>query len=510
MSYANPKQYIDNQSTQIQLNLQKTLSDITSKTVSDIGKIYAENSKFNKQLIQQVDNKINKQTSAAIQTHGKNPSVKMGEIYKLSKYVGDLKKSDPTSWTEKQRTTISSWDTLADRMQNTFENTLSADPGGALSNNADKPGGIDTKRGREKTHVLLAMANLVPSQKISQFPLDETGFINYNILVKDGETDIGNVINDTPESTMQLDIVPDILKSIEVNNKIFAGKLDINNPLSPYYTVTKKDGEEVEYKDPLTNQVILRGRYMDIEKVKKDWIAGQEANDYTGLENTGKVSLYETQYKDKNDPSYNYDDATDAELKIMKDKYLDKEFNIFLAKNPNIYKALANPKAAKPDTPPVKKISAATKIYNAQVKLADASIKDMNELMKTPLKEIGNRPFTLDEAGAFMQVVNKHRKAKGGKIKSMDEIKANFLKEKTLEDWDAKGITAELGYVRESNGNKYIEQLPVGSYEQKTETLVDLLYPNLETTKRNEMLNFIRGIEGETTSKANKNRPELP
>ena len=347
MSYANPKQYIDNQSTQIQLNLQKTLSDITSKTVSDIGKIYAENSKFNKQLIQQVDNKINKQTSAAIQTHGKNPSVKMGEIYKLSKYVGDLKKSDPTSWTEKQRTTISSWDTLADRMQNTFVNTLSADPGGALSKNADKPGGIDTKRGSKKTHVLLAMANLVDSQKISQFPIDETGFINYNILVKDGETDIGNIVNDTPESTMQLDLVPDILKSIEDKNKIFAGKLDINNPLSPYYTVAKEGEKKAEYKDPLTNQVILRGRYMDIEKVKKGWIAEQEANDYTGLENAGRVSLYETQYKDKNDPSYSYDDPTDAELKIMKDKYLDKEFNIFLAENPNIYKALANPKAEK-------------------------------------------------------------------------------------------------------------------------------------------------------------------
>ena len=347
MSYANPKQYIDNQSTQIQLNLQKTLSDITSKTVSDIGKIYAENSKFNKQLIQQVDNKINKQTSTAIQTHGKNPSVKMGEIYKLSKYVGDLKKSDPTSWTEKQRTTISSWDTLADRMQNTFENTLSADPGGALSNNADKPGGIDTKRGSKKTHVLLAMANLIPSQKSAQFPIDETGFINFNILVKDGETDIGNVINDTPESTMQLDIVPDILKSIEQKNKIFAGKLDINNPLSPYYTVAEEGEKKAEYKDPLTNQVILRGRYMDIEKVKKGWIAEQEANDYTGLENAGRVSLYETQYKDKNDPSYRYDDPTEAELEIMKDKYLDKEFNIFLAENPNIYKALANPKAEK-------------------------------------------------------------------------------------------------------------------------------------------------------------------
>ena len=348
MSYANPKQYIDNQSTQIQLNLQKTLSDITSKTVSDIGKIYAENSKFNKQLIQQVDNKINKQTSTAIQTHGKNPSVKMGEIYKLSKYVGDLKKSDPTSWTEKQRTTISSWDTLADRMQNTFENTLSADPGGALSNNADKPGGIDTKRGSKKTHVLLAMANLIPSQKSAQFPIDETGFINFNILVKDGETDIGNVINDTPESTMQLDIVPDILKSIEQKNKIFAGKLDINNPLSPYYTVAAKKGEEkAEYKDPKTGKIILRGRYMDIDKVKKDWIAEQEANDYIGLENAGRVSLYETQYKDKNDPSYRYDDPTEAELEIMKDKYLDKEFNIFLAENPNIYKALANPKAEK-------------------------------------------------------------------------------------------------------------------------------------------------------------------
>ena len=170
MSYTNPKQYIDNQSAQIQQNLQKNLAAITAKTTSDIGKIYAENSRLNKELIKQVDNKITKQTNAAIQTHKKNPSVKMDGIYKLAKYVADIKKSNPSSWSEKQRNTVSSWDSLATRMQNTFENTLSADPTKALSNLADKPGGIDTQRGSTKTRVMMAMSNLIDADKISQFP----------------------------------------------------------------------------------------------------------------------------------------------------------------------------------------------------------------------------------------------------------------------------------------------------------------------------------------------------
>lgn len=344
MSYTNPKQYIDNQSAQIQQNLQKNLSAIAAKTTSDIGKIYAENSRLNKELIKQVDNKISKQTNAAIQTHKKNPSVKMGEIYKLSKYVADIKKSNPSSWTQKQRNTVSSWDSLADRMQNTFENTLSADPTGALKKIADKPGGVDTQRGSSKTRVMMAMSNLIEADKISQFPIDETGFINYNIAVKVNGSEIGNVINDTPESTMEIDLVPDIIKSIDEGNAKVAAIIDAGNPLSAFY----EKGEVAQYKDEKTGKVIMEGRKMNLEKVRNLWIETQKSNDYIGLDKSGQVSLYQTQYKDKNDPNYSYDNPTDDELKIMEKKYIDKEFGRFLAANPKIYAALKNPKAPKP------------------------------------------------------------------------------------------------------------------------------------------------------------------
>ena len=343
MSYTNPKQYIDNQSAQIQQNLQKNLAAITAKTTSDIGKIYAENSRLNKELIKQVDNKITKQTNAAIQTHKKNPSVKMDGIYKLAKYVADIKKSNPSSWSEKQRNTVSSWDSLATRMQNTFENTLSADPTKALSNLADKPGGIDTQRGSTKTRVMMAMSNLIDADKISQFPIDETGFINYNILVKANGKEIGNVINDTPESTMEIDLVPDIIKSIDEGNAKVAGIINAGNPLSPYY----EEGEPVQYKDKKTGKVIMEGRKMNLEKVRNTWIETQKSNDYIGLDKSGQVSLYQTKYKDKNDPNYSYDNPTDDELKVMEKKYIDKEFNRFLAANPKILAALKNPKAPK-------------------------------------------------------------------------------------------------------------------------------------------------------------------
>jgi len=500
MSYTNPKQYIDNQSAQIQQNLQKNLSAIAAKTTSDIGKIYAENSRLNKELIKQVDNKISKQTNAAIQTHKKNPSVKMGEIYKLSKYVADIKKSNPSSWTQKQRTTVSSWDSLADRMQNTFENTLSADPTGALKKIADKPGGVDTQRGSSKTEVMMAMSNLIEADKISQFPIDETGFINYNIAVKVKGREIGNVINDTPESTMEIDLVPDIIKSIDEGNAKVAGIIDAGNPLSDFY----KGGKPAQYKDEKTGKVIMEGRKMNLEEVKKEWIAVQESNDYIGLDKSGQVSLYQTQYKDKNDPNYSYDNPTDEELKIMKQKYIDKEFGRFLAANPKIYAALKNPKAPKPAPP--KKISAPEKLFNEQVELANTSIKDMDKLMGESMKAIGNRKFTMDEKGAFIQVVNRLRSPSDGKVQTMEDIKADFIREEGKDKWDEEKYTAELGYVNKTASGKTIVELPVGSYEQKTETLVDLLYPGLKTTKRNKILNIIRGNEGEITL----NKPELP
>ena len=45
MSYRNPQQYIDTQSMQIQQNLQRTLSGVGTKLVSDVNKIHEENAK---------------------------------------------------------------------------------------------------------------------------------------------------------------------------------------------------------------------------------------------------------------------------------------------------------------------------------------------------------------------------------------------------------------------------------------------------------------------------------
>ena len=492
MSYTNPKQYIDNQSAQIQQNLQKNLAAITAKTTSDIGKIYAENSRLNKELIKRVDSKISKQTNAAIQTHKKNPSVKMGEIYKLSKYVADIKKSNPSSWTENQRNTVSSWDSLADRMQNTFENTLSADPTGALKKTIGQPGSIDNQRDYEKNRVILAMSNLIPSEKISQFPIDETGFINYNILVKENGIEIGNVINDTPENTMEMYLIPDIIKSIDEGNAKVAAIIDAGNPLSTYY----EGGEPAQYKDKKTGKVIMEGRKMNLEKVKNTWIETQKSNDYIGLDKSGQVSLYQTQYKDKNDPNYSYDNPTEDELKIMEEKYIDKEFNRFLAANPKIYAALENPKAPKPT--PSKKLTAAQVKYNDQFEMANTAMIDMKELMETPLKKIRNRKFTMEEKGAFVDVINRYRKEAEGKVKAMQQLKADYILEDGEAAWNENYGNLDLntvGYVKKSGKTLEIIPLNIGTYDQKIETFVDLIYPGLEKTKRDKMKKGLKGNE---------------
>tara|TARA_R110002072_G_scaffold227262_2_gene384120 strand:- start:101 stop:1711 length:1611 start_codon:yes stop_codon:yes gene_type:complete len=532
MSYRNPQQVVDTQSGQHIRNMMQQITGATVGVLSEIQKKATANRKAILEQEKKGAEAIEKISSDVYTEARKTSGIDFVESIQtnLAQLNGVVTKTQNHNRTNAQNQIVRNADAMGDAVK---EFGVSKSEQAQTWNEVESKGvgnygGLSLTGNNEqsllKQRILFGTPGFEGSVRGEIDINSETGpqiiaYISDKNGVMVGTTDINQ--NDVGV------IIPNAVKTMNSIQKSWNNYSGIKNEKSAIYM-----DQTVEY-DPKVDELGYKQKYIktnkeEILKLIRNGIDGGEGSDaYVYSQSVrGAIALY----NDKAIPVMTDDKGNlltpEEQAKLIIDptkstweknelgKPVDPDLETVLSGVANLFRVekgigmtptlLGRGKPPKPDTPPVKEISAANKLYNAQVKLADASIKDMNELMETPLKEIGNRPFTLDEAGAFMQVVNKHRKAKGGKIKSMDEIKADFLKENTLEEWDAKGITAELGYVRESSGNKYIEQLPVGSYEQKTETLVDLLYPNLKTTKRNEMLNFIRGNGGETTSKANQ------
>jgi hypothetical protein len=80
MSYRNPQQYIDTQSMQIQQNLQRTLSGVGTKLVSDVNKIHKENAKKVEEIRAAADTRVEKAQNSIIQTQSKNPTADFGDL----------------------------------------------------------------------------------------------------------------------------------------------------------------------------------------------------------------------------------------------------------------------------------------------------------------------------------------------------------------------------------------------------------------------------------------------
>ncbi|MDH3878863.1 MAG: hypothetical protein OET18_13530 [Desulfobacterales bacterium] len=498
MSYRNPTQYIDRQSGQIEQNLQKTLAGIGTGVVSSINKIHADNAAKTAAIRAEADKRVADAQNSIMQTQSKNPTADFGDLDEQLNLMNRLLMKDPAKRTAEEKTFINGMENIGDNMANMLKNTAMSQE--AMMEQINKipgtMGAVDPKANPEQYAKLSVLANQTEGRTKARYKTNKNGQIVFSLDVyqktKDGEKFVGSVINDNVATTQMPTVVPNISKDIAQNIQNTINLLDPTSELSP---VLSEDRKEILYHQDKF------GRRVDPKKFRNQ-LEAQSESTLSQFTDRKIASLYNN-VLNPGDTDFSYDAPLSNDQKLKAKKALVD----YMMKQPSVTKVLGNiveSKISKP-TPP-KKISAADKLYNDQVELADTSIKDMDELMKTPLKEIGNRKFTMDEQGAFIQVINRHRSKADGKVQTMEDIKADFIREEGKDAWDEENYTAELGYVKESGGKKIIVQLPVGSYEQKTETLVDLLYPNLKTTRRNKMLNIIRGNEGEITL----NRSELP
>tara|TARA_R110002020_G_scaffold132667_1_gene296219 strand:- start:3592 stop:5064 length:1473 start_codon:yes stop_codon:yes gene_type:complete len=236
MSYRNPKQYIDTQSMQIQQNLQRTLSNVGSQVMSNINRIHEENAKKVEAIRANADARVEEAQNSIIQAQSKNPTADFGDLNKELKLMNQLLLKDPTKRTAKEKSFITSMQSIGDTMSNMLKNTAMAQE--SMIEQANKipgtPGAIDPKENPEMYAKLSVLANRSAGRTVARYKTNENGQVVFSLDVyektKDGEKFVGNVINDNIATTQMPPIIPNITKqmteaiNITMNTNDFVSK----------------------------------------------------------------------------------------------------------------------------------------------------------------------------------------------------------------------------------------------------------------------------------------------
>ena len=494
MSYRNPKQYIDTQSMQIQQNLQSNLANIGAQTVSNISKVYEENRKKTEEIIKAADTATDKISQNIYQTQAKDPTIKMGNMYEVSKHVNNLMKMDPLTLTDSQRNTISSFKTLGTRMASMLESTYAVNPSDVLAKGKNAPGGLNSYFNPGKTKLILASANKIDSDKTAVFPIDNRGNIGFNVEFRDvgarGDVKPFGVLNNP--MPLAIDTIPDIVKSEEDANKISLGQFLLNDRFSDIYKPIKdKDGKIIEEgeiaSETQPNGVTITGRRPVKARMRKIIDANYfEKSNYETLSKSQKVALYRTLVFKKGGKEFGTVEGSDVidvtkvtpeDLEYMLQAKLDQNYEVMKQTYPEMLKTLG-------DIGTLPKTPTPTNLTAPQQKLKDQSEfvnKILNEGKKMQAKT-GN-PSAAD---SFLSLTNKYIPAGEPKIEQLDDIKKRYIKymtNKTKEPytkeeaeaaWQAQNIKTSLAYIK----NEEVISIDPSSAESRKSALEDLLITN--------------------------------
>ena len=202
MSYRNPQQYIDTQSMQIQQNLQRTLSGVGTKLVSDVNKIHEENAKKVEALRVAANTRVEKAQNSIIQTQSKNPTADFGNLSTELDVMNGILLKDPTKRTAKEKAFVTSMSSIGDTMANSLKNTAMAQE--AMLEQVNKipgtPGAIAADEDPELYAKLSVLANRTPGRTVAKYKTNENGQVVFSMDVygeiNGKEKFLGNIIND--------------------------------------------------------------------------------------------------------------------------------------------------------------------------------------------------------------------------------------------------------------------------------------------------------------------------
>lgn len=254
MSYRNPQQYIDTQSMQIQQNLQRTLSGVGTKLVSDVNKIHKENAKKVEEIRAAADARVEKAQNSIIQTQSKNPTTDFGDLQPQLNTMNAILLKDPTKRTAKEKAFVTSMSSIGDTMANSLKNTAMAQE--AMLEQVNKipgtPGAIAADEDPELYAKLSVLANRTPGRTVAKYKTNENGQVVFSMDVygeiNGKEKFLGNIINDNVSTAQMPGIIPDITKDMSsaikqtINSEDFTSKFGafINEQGAMVYT---KDGK---------------------------------------------------------------------------------------------------------------------------------------------------------------------------------------------------------------------------------------------------------------------------
>ena len=239
MSYRNPQQYIDTQSMQIQQNLQRTLSGVGTKLVSDVNKIHKENAKKVEEIRAAADTRVEKAQNSIIQTQSKNPTADFGDLQPQLSRMNAILLKDPTKRTAAEKTFVTSMSSIGTTMADMLKNTAMSQEAMLEQVNkiAGTPGAIDAKENPDLYAKLSVLANRSAGRTVAKYKTNKNGQVVFSLDVyektKDGERFVGNVINDNVATTQMPPIIPNITKemteaiNMTMNTNDFVSKFGI-------------------------------------------------------------------------------------------------------------------------------------------------------------------------------------------------------------------------------------------------------------------------------------------
>ena len=522
MSYRNPQQIVDTQSGQHIQNMLKQITGAATGTIKTIQAKYRQREKENiaeqQQIIKGVAKVANSANAADVFNSGTDwaPAIREGVARYQVLYTKSIK--DPLNFSTQDSQEMSSLAVMATQIkqqaiedQATFEEYNDAFEAGV-----GQYGGLD-KFADPKIFKRINIAGRVgttPGKSVGSFNWDpKTGGLSTKVT---SYNEKGEVVGTNANNTSELPTIVNPTKNMEEVDKAIKKKNE--DYFKNQKTVSEYNKETgITTKSQYTNMDQL---IADVRALSDSYIEGLGAQGAIRLSNN-KMLGYMEQVKvpggfdlgavgniiDPEKATWDLDkngNVSDPQLERIKIAYAKKLIDDRgLGKDPKILDKVRD------KTTPPKKLTAPEKMYKDQFEMANTAMKNMSELMKTPLKEIGNRKFTMDEQGAFVDIINEYRKEAEGKVQTMEKMKADYILEEGEAAWIENYGNVDLntvGYVKKSGKTKEIIDLNIGTYGQKIETFVDLIYPGLSKTKRDKMKKGLKGNEGETTL----NKSELP
>ena len=513
MSYRNPQQIVDTQSGQHIQNMLKQVTGAATGTIKTIQAKYRQREKENiaeqQQIIKGVAKVANSANAADVLNSGTDwaPAIREGVARYQVLYTKSIK--DPLNFSTQDSQEMSSLAVMATQIkqqaiedQATFEEYNDAFEAGV-----GQYGGLH-KFADPKIFKRINIAGRVgttPGKSVGSFNWDpKTGGLSTKVT---SYNESGEVVGTNANNTSELPTIANPTKNMEEIEKAIKKK-------NEDYFKNQKTVSEYNKETGITT----KSQYANMDQLIADVRAQSDAY-IEGLGAQGAIRLsnnkmlgYMEQVKvpggvdlgavgniiDPEKATWDLDkngNVSDPQLERIKIAYAKKLIDDRgLGKDPKILDKVRD------KTTPPKKLTAPEKMYKDQFEMANTAMKNMSKLMKTPLIEIGNRKFTRDEQGAFVDIINEYRKEAEGKVQTMEKMKADYILEEGEAAWIENYGNLDLntvGYVKKSGKTKEIIDLNIGTYGQKIETFVDLIYPGLSKTKRDKMKKGLKGNEGE-------------